>query len=84
MWTVFAARGMGFYASTTGAEDVSPQQDFEPAPLPNNGTLTGFVQDAETGEPLVGAAVNVGGSSDLTRTTGRWRPVHDQPAAPQL
>ena len=76
MWTVFAARGMGFYASTTGAEDVSPQQDFEPAPLPNNGTLTGFVQDAETGEPLVGAVVNVGGLARPHPHHRAWRPVH--------
>ena len=33
-----------------GSEDVSPRQDFAPAPLPNNGTIGGFVQDAETGD----------------------------------
>ena len=32
IWTVFAARGMGYYASTTGSDDTSPVEDFSPPP----------------------------------------------------
>ena len=84
VWEVFAARGMGYYASTTGSEDVAPDEDFEAAALPANGTIDGFVQDAETGEGVAGATISVGGSPDLTRTTQRQRPLHDGPAAAHL
>lgn len=34
IWAVFAARGMGFRASTTGNNDTAPVQDFSLPPLP--------------------------------------------------
>jgi extracellular elastinolytic metalloproteinase len=47
IWAVFAARGMGFRASTTGANDTSPVQDFSlppptgpPPPPPPSGDST--------------------------------------------
>ena len=44
VWKVFAARGMGYYASTTGSEDVTPIEDFDARrPAPANGTIGGVV-----------------------------------------
>ena len=54
MWNVFAARGMGFYASTTGAEDVEPVQDFAARRRADDGTIAGVVTDAETGAGIGG------------------------------
>ena len=34
IWTVFARRGMGYYASTTGSDDTSPVEDFSTPPAP--------------------------------------------------
>ena len=70
VWDVFAARGMGYYASTSGGEDVVPSPDFSPTALPNNGTLGGLVQDAETGEPVPGVTVDLGGALAPRPTTG--------------
>ena len=32
IWTVFAKRGMGYYASSNGAEDITPHADFHQPP----------------------------------------------------
>jgi hypothetical protein len=47
IWAVFAARGMGFRASTTGSDDTAPVQDFSlppqtgpPPPPPPSGDST--------------------------------------------
>ena len=32
IWAVFAQRGMGYFASTTGADDAEPREDFAPPP----------------------------------------------------
>ena len=71
IWDVFAARGMGYYASTTGSEDVAPVEDFAAARAaeqrhdrrPRAGR-----RDRRAGSP--GATVGVGGSLDLRPTTG--------------
>jgi hypothetical protein len=38
LWTVFAARGMGIDATTTGGDDTAPKEGFK---VPDAGTLTG-------------------------------------------
>ena len=37
IWAVFAARGMGFLATTTGSDDTSPTEDFSLPPSPPPG-----------------------------------------------
>jgi extracellular elastinolytic metalloproteinase len=65
IWAVFANRGMGFYASTTDAADITPLEDFSLPPLPGSptGTVTGRVTDSVTGEPIEGATAALGGLS---------------------
>jgi hypothetical protein len=61
IWGVFAARGMGYYASTTGSDDLAPVEDFSPPPdlsVPR-GTIAGRITDT-TGAPLPDAKVALG------------------------
>jgi extracellular elastinolytic metalloproteinase len=63
IWSVFAHRGMGFFASTTGADDLRPHQDFHVAPdcaTDPCGTLKGVVRGFD-GRPLGGAVVGLAG-----------------------
>ena len=63
IWTVFAARGMGFFAGSVDGDDTTPAEDFStppPAETPR-GTLTGTVRDADAGTPVAGAIVMFGG-----------------------
>jgi extracellular elastinolytic metalloproteinase len=67
IWDVFAARGMGWYAGTTGSSDVNPVASTEPAP-PEAGpeaTVAGRVLDADNDRPVAGATVRVGGHDTL-------------------
>ena len=59
---VFAARGMGYFASTIGGDDTAPLEDFSlpPAAGAPRGTISGRVTDAATGQPLAGASVALG------------------------
>jgi extracellular elastinolytic metalloproteinase len=69
IWEVFAARGMGFFATTDSAQDTSPTEDFD-LPPSETGTLTGIVTDRATGKPIRGALVWFGGHTQtLTETT---------------
>ena len=63
IWSVFSARGMGNYASTTGAQDLAPIEDFSTPPAAGEprGAIAGQVTDADSGRPLAGATVTVGG-----------------------
>ncbi|HEY1537915.1 MAG TPA: M36 family metallopeptidase [Solirubrobacteraceae bacterium] len=72
IWTVFADRGMGYFASTTDASDLSPIADthMPPATAAATGTLSGTVTDAATGSPVAGITVAVAG--------------HDSGVGPQL
>ena len=57
IWSVFAARGMGFFAGTEDATDVAPVESFADAarrPDAPTGTITGRVTDTETGAPARG------------------------------
>lgn len=75
IWAVFAARGMGFYASTIDGADVAPVEDTSPPPVAGTprGDITGTVRDA-AGAPVAGITVSVGGletGPDALKTTTR-------------
>jgi len=63
IWTVFAHRGMGFFAGTVTGDDVQPVQDFHmpPGPHAQKGSVSGKVIDSVTGKPVKGAIVAFGG-----------------------
>jgi hypothetical protein len=76
VWSVFASRGMGFFADSVGGDDVHPTENFStpPACPANCVTLSGKVTDTDTGAKVVGARVSVGGFTsglpgDLSATT---------------
>jgi hypothetical protein len=76
IWSVFANRGMGFFAGSLSGDDSHPVEDFSlpPAPDAPKGTLTGTVTDQDTGLPIPGVVVAFGGhasgfSDDLAGTT---------------
>ena len=65
LWNVFATRGMGWWASTEGPDDTSPEPNFDPTEdtptsPSSRGTVTGRVL-AEGGAPVAGATVAVAG-----------------------
>ncbi|MCW2798561.1 MAG: peptidase fungalysin [Aeromicrobium sp.] len=63
LWTIFAARGMGYFAGAIDGGDTQPAEDFHVPPsaeLPL-GSLSGTVTDANTLQPLVGAIVRITG-----------------------
>jgi hypothetical protein len=63
IWSVFAHRGMGYFAGTLSGDDTKPVEDFSlpPAPGSSSGNLTGTITDADTGLPIQGAVVAFGG-----------------------
>ncbi|WP_329004263.1 M36 family metallopeptidase [Kribbella sp. NBC_00709] len=63
IWTVFANRGMGWYAGVIDGGDSFPAEDFHKPPTGATTTLTGTVKDKDTGAPVAGALVYVGGHS---------------------
>ncbi|MCW2991401.1 MAG: hypothetical protein JWM73_1995, partial [Solirubrobacterales bacterium] len=73
IWTVFTARGMGFFAGTTDSDDTSPAESFVAPPDPSTptGALAGTVTDAVTGRPVSGASEAIGGhtNGDATDVT---------------
>jgi extracellular elastinolytic metalloproteinase len=62
IWQTFADRGMGYFASTTGDQDGSPEADFSMPPAPGSptGTLKGVITDDQS-QPVAGAVVGLGG-----------------------
>jgi Tol biopolymer transport system component len=64
IWAVFAARGMGYFASIGNAGDYFAQEDFTLPPSPGSptGTIAGTVFSS-TGQTLAGAEVWIGGRS---------------------
>lgn len=56
----FAHRGLGAGASTNGGEDTDPVPSFAHVDPARNGTLTGTVINAATGNPIAGAKVMLG------------------------
>jgi hypothetical protein len=63
LWAVFASRGMGFFASSSGGDDLQPVEDFTPPPAPGGptGTVSGTVANVDGGGPLAGITVAVSG-----------------------
>jgi extracellular elastinolytic metalloproteinase len=63
IWSVFAQRGMGFFAAAADGDDAAPIEDFGLPPAKNSpkGTLRGTVTDVDTGKPIAGALVAFGG-----------------------
>jgi hypothetical protein len=63
IWAVFAHRGMGFYAGAVDGLDASPVEDFNlpPAPGGPTGSVAGTITDADSGLPVNGVDVGVGG-----------------------
>ena len=78
IWSAFAHRGMGYYATAFDGNDVKPAEDFNlpPAGDAPQGNLRGTITDSQTGLPLagvavrIGAATNDGGAAQLVDTTG--------------
>ena len=62
IWKVFAARGMGYFASTSGEQDVRTQEDFSLPPGADEptGTIQGTVRD-DGDRPVAGVRVALGG-----------------------
>jgi extracellular elastinolytic metalloproteinase len=77
LWSVFAERGMGYFAAST-SDDVHPIEDFSIPPdcaTSDCATLSGTVKDKVTGQPVAGVRIGVPGldsgfASDLADTTG--------------
>lgn len=76
IWSVFANRGMGYFAGALNGDDTHPVQDFSlpPAPGSPTGSLTGTITDKDTAAPIAGAVVAFGGHDsgfpgDLTGTS---------------
>ena len=76
LWTIFAERGMGYFAASTSG-DVNPIEDFSVPPdcaTSDCATISGTVKDKATGKPVAGVHVSVPGldsgfASDLADTT---------------
>ena len=85
IWDVFAARGMGYAASTAGTDDVGPVEDYSAAAGGDpQGAVVGTVRDGDTGVPLPNALVGFAGHdsglgedlSDRTAADGSYRIEH--------
>ena len=76
LWTIFAERGMGYFAASTN-DGVNPIEDFSVPPdcsTTDCATISGKVKDSVTSKPVSGIRVGVPGSdsgfeSDLADTT---------------
>jgi len=78
LWTLFAERGMGYYAAAFDGYDVNPVADFDTPPncaVDACGSISGTVTDSMSGAPLQGVHVGISGhssgfGSDLGDVTG--------------
>jgi hypothetical protein len=63
IWTVFAGRGMGYFAAAVNGSDTEPTEDFAMPPAAGGptGTITGTVTDAISGLPVEGQRVGIAG-----------------------
>jgi hypothetical protein len=75
IWTVFARRGMGFFAGTEDSSDTAPVESRATPPAAGGptGRISGRATDSVTGAPLSGIVVGIGGldtpPSSFTATT---------------
>jgi hypothetical protein len=76
IWQVFAARGMGYFATTNGPNDMAPVESFALPPDPSNGfgSVAGTVTDSDSGLPLAGVHVEFDGPgfSSTTDAAGHY------------
>jgi hypothetical protein len=81
IWSVFAARGMGWFAGTIDGDDTSPAESFSLPPSPGSptGTLSGIVSNFDTAVRIEGAIVAFGGHDhgagnyvDVSDSTGNY------------
>jgi extracellular elastinolytic metalloproteinase len=78
VWSVFAQRGMGYFASSPDATDSRPVADFSlpPSAETPRGTVAGRITDLVSGLPVSGVRVGIGGQTTpgydeaLAATTG--------------
>ncbi len=62
IWAVFAARGMGYFASTISSTDASPREDFSLPPAGGpRGRIDGRLTDVATGAVIAGSTAGIGG-----------------------
>ncbi len=63
VWSTFEQRGMGFFAGAADGSDTSPAEDFSAPPAPGGptGSISGTVTSADTGLPVQGLTVAIGG-----------------------
>jgi Zn-dependent metalloprotease len=62
IWSVFAHRGMGYFAAALDGDDSQPFEDFSLPPTGTpRGNLGGQVRDFDTHKPLAGITVAFGG-----------------------
>ena len=77
IWAVFAARGMGYFASAADGDDASPHEDFALPPGAAGGVVSGKLADAEDGSPLANATVSLGGHDSGPFVAGDLRATSD-------
>lgn len=75
IWQVFANRGMGWFAGAVDGGDAFPAEDFHRPPTTTGVTLTGTVTDKDTGAPVPGVLVFIGGHD--SGYTGDYSAVTD-------
>jgi hypothetical protein len=69
VWSVFRKRGMGYFAGVTDGADTHPIEDFSSPPDPDapTGAVTGVVTNADSGLPIAGVRVGLGGHDSNTK-----------------
>ncbi|NEA36075.1 M36 family metallopeptidase [Streptomyces sp. SID13031] len=75
IWQVFANRGMGWFAGALDGGDSHPVEDFHIPPTGATTSISGAVTDKDTGAPVPGALVFIGGhasgyAGDYSAVTG--------------
>jgi extracellular elastinolytic metalloproteinase len=75
IWQVFAGRGMGYFAATTGDTDFTPEEDFSLPPAGGpRGSVSGTVTD-DAGATVSGVTVSLGAPElhAVTNALGGYR-----------
>ncbi len=68
LWSIFANRGMGYYAADLGSGDTSPVPDFHtpPAAGARTASITGKITETAAGSPVANATAQFTNHADLT------------------
>ena len=75
LWKIFANRGMGWFAGAIDAGDAQPAEDFHLPPTGSTSSVSGTVTDKDSGAPVQGVLVFVGGHD--SGFTGDYSAVTD-------